>query len=109
MQKYLLLTILILCISLAPIGKAFTVEKQGMDSMSERCLKHMNDIMPTGEICDSDECFQTKCLSLGSGASFFGSNKLAIDNNRSFDYRNRYLDHLQHSMPFQVYRPLRPE
>jgi hypothetical protein len=104
MQKYLLQTILILCISLAPIGQAFTVEKQGMDSMSERCLKHMNNMEQSGESSDGDDCSQEKCLSLGSGVSFFGS-KLAIVNNRSFDYWNRYLDHLEHSMPFQVYRP----
>jgi hypothetical protein len=105
MQKYLLQTILILCISLAPIGQAFSVEKQGMDSMSEQCLKHMNDMEQNGGICDGDDCFQAECLTLSLGQSFFGSNQLVIVNNLSFDYWNRYLDHLENSAPSQVYRP----
>jgi hypothetical protein len=105
MQKYLLQIILIICISLAPIGQGFTFEKQKMDGMSELCLEHMNSMEQSGKTCDSDECFQIKCLSLSSAVSFFGSNKLVIVNNLSFDYWNRYLDHLEHSIPSQVYRP----
>lgn len=105
MHKYLLQTILILCISLAPIGQGFSVEKQATDSMSELCLERMNHREQTDKICDSGECPQTKCLSLGSGVSFFGPNKIVIVNNLSFDYWNRELDHLEHSIPSPVYRP----
>ena len=104
MQKYLLQTFLILCISVVPIGQGFSVEKHGIDNMPESCLDRMSDMEQTGKICDSDDCFQT-CLSLGSGFSLFGLSNLVIVNDLSFDYWSRYLDHLEPSIPSQVYRP----
>jgi hypothetical protein len=82
-----------------------SVEQKGIDSMSEPCLERMNDMEQAGKICDSDECFQLGCLILGSGFSFFVSNKLVVMNNLSFDYWISYLYQLEPSIPSQVYRP----